>query len=434
MASPDSAAVSRDFDDRMTVRAWLPSTYQYQCCLIITNTILVFEDTRNWQVDQSGGRSGRRFNHDVAVSMATNSSCFQVMLVKSHCLTSTECEYQNVSKLSSNQCENLGERSLKTESADKLVNARAMPPLLFVGYQQNKSYLEKLSIHPKKFWSYASSVKTGGFKVENLHNIDLAHEKNVLTNGPISPMCNKSNLSGFTRSSLADSPSSAQSISPAAFQNVNDDNFFSQPEKTINVQAAPPQLNLKDLDVTYLKERMQSSNSSCDSGSSLHRDSLSKTSTSSTNDNLTPTVKAVSANFDFYSTEVSPTDANVSTARRVTHQPIYCPGDTNNVKFSDNERTFPGRKPSKFPKDDRCRSASRQDDPWHYGSDELRQNENITKMFVAPHVQEEENMVKFPSSGTNFTCEVCGEEANGNFFGASVCLPCKVRVKRIFIF
>ena len=34
----------------------------------------------------------------------------------------------------------------------------------------------------------------------------------------------------------------------------------------------------------------------------------------------------------------------------------------------------------------------------------------------------------------NKTCRVCGDVANGLYFGAVVCLPCKVRKTMIYVF
>lgn len=36
-------------------------------------------------------------------------------------------------------------------------------------------------------------------------------------------------------------------------------------------------------------------------------------------------------------------------------------------------------------------------------------------------------------TGATLICAVCGDKASGNFFGATVCLPCKVSVSRIYI-
>ena len=342
--------------------------------------------------------------------------------IDSNPLANDEATHQTLPKSSRNQGIDLRKCPiLDNQEAETRSNPGEIPPLLFCGDDRLKKPVERVSIHPKKFWSYASAIEAEGTEMPC-----GPFPRNPSTNGFLGYTSHDSKRSGLQRSVQAGSQISSQNNTPLLAQRCNRDDQVRKPFGTISDSENLTQT--KNITGVYYSHP-QPMKSPAESDEDIFDGSEFNSVCGSTiGSNISPNTPSVKDNLSVSpercsstgTTSWEPTAVTVNTLRTTSPESYF---SLTQATSRDSHLVDHLDKKIERPRVDDTSSAAVSDRACY---DNIRKEGSSTDTGRLSSQPIQEDMTEL-SSSSSFNCEVCGEAANGNFFGAIVCLPCKVR-------
>ena len=275
--------------------------------------------------------------------------------------------------------------------------------------------MDKSNIHPKKFWSYASAIETDGLNIHKFFELNSRHTDAT---------SNENNLNDFPNAPSGDRLNSEESKFLIADQNSHDENLYKKSNKEKNESRYPSHLQEMD----GAKQRLTQPPKLC-SGSSeevIYCDNLKPHYNSNVDGDESPTTEGV----------IEPNHTLTLSTERCNSADNDQRDDNfyNNIKrassaesyfFQEDAITHDFRHTDQFVESKaKISSPATQADEDRHASNEHPLSGVCAESLDSKSLLNQ-NMLELPVNSCNI-CEVCGEAAHGHFFGAVVCLPCKV--------